>query len=61
MWDIKTKRAARGDYKVSDYRVYKKKVAQLKTIKRERELQENVKPRESRKIDGQLSRANAFW
>eukprot|EP00242_Pyramimonas_sp_CCMP2087_P004982 CAMPEP_0198219018 /NCGR_PEP_ID=MMETSP1445-20131203/72255_1 /TAXON_ID=36898 /ORGANISM="Pyramimonas sp., Strain CCMP2087" /LENGTH=124 /DNA_ID=CAMNT_0043896303 /DNA_START=86 /DNA_END=460 /DNA_ORIENTATION=+ len=61
LFDLRLKKAIRQDYKSSEFKVNKKKVAVLLTIKREKEIAEGITMRESRKMNKKASvRANAF-
>ena len=41
--------------------VLRKKVAMLKTIRRERELEQGVKKRESRRTDTMMALGRTYW
>jgi len=58
---MRMKRATRQEVKRHEFRVQRKKVAQIKTILRQRELAQGISKRESRKIDFARRRQNAFW
>lgn len=56
-------RAARipAQVKTHHFGLLRKKVAVLKTIRRERELEQGVAMRESRRADKRLQLSNPFW
>ena len=57
------KKATKQEVKCHQFVVLRKKVAMLKTIRRERELEQGIKKRESRKIDRGLrqSKTTGLW
>ena len=61
LFEMRMKRATRQEVKRHEFRVQRKKVAQIKTILRQRELAQGISKRESRKIDFARRRQNAFW
>ncbi|GAA0173685.1 hypothetical protein Leryth_026340 [Lithospermum erythrorhizon] len=50
---LRLQRAARNEFVQSDFRRMRKRIARLLTIKRERELEEGINKRLSRKLDRQ--------
>eukprot|EP00245_Coleochaete_scutata_P008019 TRINITY_DN23911_c0_g1_i1.p1 TRINITY_DN23911_c0_g1~~TRINITY_DN23911_c0_g1_i1.p1 ORF type:complete len:167 (-),score=41.52 TRINITY_DN23911_c0_g1_i1:358-822(-) len=48
---LRAKQATRAEFKPSDFRDARKKIARMMTVKREREIEEGVGKRESRKLD----------
>ncbi len=55
------KKATRQEVKAHHFVLLRKKVAMLKTIRRERELEQGIKKRESRSIDKTLRLNKTFW
>ena len=60
---LNVKKATKQEVKCHQFVVLRKKVAMLKTIRRERELEQGIKKRESRKIDRGLrqSKTTGLW
>lgn len=58
---LNVKKATKQEVKSHHFVLLRKKVAVLKTIKRERELAEGIKKRESRKADKEIARGTTFW
>mmetsp|Transcript_8367 Transcript_8367/g.15480 ORF Transcript_8367/g.15480 Transcript_8367/m.15480 type:complete len:112 (+) Transcript_8367:119-454(+) len=48
---LEMKKASRQEFKAHEMRAYKKKVAQLLTVKREREIEQGISKKESRKAE----------
>lgn len=59
--ELRILRAQRKEYKRHHFKLLRTKVAQLKTIMRERELAEGVGKRESRVADYQRSKETLYW
>jgi len=58
---LNVKKATKQDVKCHQFVVLRKKVAMLKTIRRERELEQGIKKRESRRIDKSKRMISTFW
>ena len=60
---LNVKKATKQEVKCHQFVVLRKKVAMLKTIRRERELEQGIKKRESRKIDRALrqTKTTGLW
>ncbi|KAI3762588.1 hypothetical protein L1987_53022 [Smallanthus sonchifolius] len=50
---LRLQRSARNDFKSSDFRRMRKRVARMLTVKREREIDDGIGKRQSRKLDRQ--------
>jgi len=61
MFEFRVKKAMRQEYKPHHAKFLRRKVAQLKTVVREREVAEGILKRESRKTDKQKQMANMYW
>lgn len=61
LFEMRMKRATRQDVKRHEFRVQRKKVAQIKTILRQREIAQGIGKRESRKRDKRRQRQNIYW
>ncbi|KAL7143975.1 hypothetical protein ABFS83_08G227400 [Erythranthe nasuta] len=48
---LRLQRSARNEFKSSDFKLMRKKVARMLTVKREREMEEGINKRLSRKLD----------
>ncbi|KAL3630198.1 60S ribosomal protein L29 [Castilleja foliolosa] len=48
---LRLQRSARNEFKSSDFRLMRKRIARMLTVKRERELEEGINKRLSRKLD----------
>ncbi|XP_002966464.2 50S ribosomal protein L29, chloroplastic isoform X2 [Selaginella moellendorffii] len=57
---MRCKKVTRQDYRVSDYKNMKKKIARMLTVKREREIERGIKPRESRKLKAKWKRSIVY-
>ena len=55
------KKAARQEVPTYSFKALKHKIAQLKTVRREREIEKGVGIRESRGLDYVMRRDNIFW
>ncbi|KAJ7571775.1 hypothetical protein O6H91_01G176900 [Diphasiastrum complanatum] len=53
---LRAKRALRQEFKSSEFGRMRKRIARMLTIKREREIEKGIKPRESRKLDKAMKR-----
>jgi len=51
IWNVKLAQAKREAFKQDQYRWNKHKIAQLKTVQREREIEQGIDKRESRKLE----------
>lgn len=58
---LNVKKATRQEVQCHQFVLLKRRVAVLKTIRRERELAEGVTKRESRKEDRKLALSKTFW
>ena len=58
---LNVKKATRQEVKAHHFALLRKKVAILKTVRRERELEQGVKKRESRAVDRQQRLGLTFW
>lgn len=58
---LSVKKATRQEVKAHHFALLRKKVAILKTVRRERELEQGVKKRESRKVDLLQTQTRTFW
>ncbi|GAV83903.1 Ribosomal_L29 domain-containing protein [Cephalotus follicularis] len=54
---LRLQRSARNEFKSSDFRRMRKRVARMLTVKRERELEEGIGKRLSRKLDRQWKKS----
>ncbi|XP_010027859.2 50S ribosomal protein L29, chloroplastic [Eucalyptus grandis] len=54
---LRLQKSARNEFKSSDFRRMRKRIARLLTVKREREIEEGIKKRLSRKLDRQWKRS----
>ncbi|CAK7334659.1 unnamed protein product [Dovyalis caffra] len=54
---LRLQRSARNEFKSSDFRCMRKRIARMLTVKREREIEEGVGKRLSRKLDRQWKRS----
>ncbi|CAM6061260.1 unnamed protein product [Sphagnum tenellum] len=48
---LRTKKATRQEYKSSEFRRMRKQIARMLTVRREREIEQGITMRESRKLD----------
>ena len=48
---LEMKKASRQEFKPHEFKMYKKKVAQLLTVKREKEIEQGISKRESRRAE----------
>ncbi|KAL3835004.1 hypothetical protein ACJIZ3_009740 [Penstemon smallii] len=48
---LRLQRSARNEFKSSDFRLMRKRIARMLTVRRERELEEGISKRLSRKLD----------
>mmetsp|Transcript_18470 Transcript_18470/g.35146 ORF Transcript_18470/g.35146 Transcript_18470/m.35146 type:complete len:124 (-) Transcript_18470:347-718(-) len=55
LFDLRIKKATRQEFKSSDFKFYKKKVATLLTVKRENEIAQGISKRESRALNRSTS------
>ena len=55
------KKATRQEVKCHQFVVLRRKVAMLKTLRRQRELEQGVNKRASRKTDKQMQLAKTYW
>jgi ribosomal protein L29 len=55
------KKAARQEVPTYSFKALKHKIAQLKTVRREREIEKGVGLREARGLDYVMRRDNTFW
>eukprot|EP00238_Polyblepharides_amylifera_P006291 CAMPEP_0196579074 /NCGR_PEP_ID=MMETSP1081-20130531/17541_1 /TAXON_ID=36882 /ORGANISM="Pyramimonas amylifera, Strain CCMP720" /LENGTH=123 /DNA_ID=CAMNT_0041898523 /DNA_START=91 /DNA_END=462 /DNA_ORIENTATION=+ len=51
LFDLRLKRATRQEYKSNEFKLLKKKVAAILTVKREKEIADGIGKRESRKLN----------
>lgn len=58
---LNVKKATRQEVKAHTFALLRRKVAMIKTVRRERELEQGISKRESRKADLTLTRAKTFW
>ncbi|GBG70737.1 hypothetical protein CBR_g8034 [Chara braunii] len=56
LFDLRMMQATRQEMKTSDYKRLKKRVAKMLTVKRERELEQGINKRQSRKVDKAFQR-----
>eukprot|EP00244_Chara_vulgaris_P011613 TRINITY_DN582_c0_g1_i3.p1 TRINITY_DN582_c0_g1~~TRINITY_DN582_c0_g1_i3.p1 ORF type:complete len:159 (+),score=40.39 TRINITY_DN582_c0_g1_i3:108-584(+) len=56
LFDLRMKQATRQEMKTSDYKRLKKRIAKMLTVKRERELEQGINKRQSRKVDKAFQR-----
>ncbi|RZC49136.1 hypothetical protein C5167_017562 [Papaver somniferum] len=54
---LRLQKSAREEFKSSDFRKMRKRVARMLTVRRERELEEGIKKRLSRKLDKQWKKS----
>jgi ribosomal protein L29 len=58
---LNVKKATRQEVKAHHFVLLRKKVAMLKTIRRERELEQGVKKRASRSLDTMMALTKTYW
>uniref|UniRef100_A0A7N1A280 Large ribosomal subunit protein uL29c n=1 Tax=Kalanchoe fedtschenkoi TaxID=63787 RepID=A0A7N1A280_KALFE len=54
---LRLQRSARNEFKSSEFRRMRKRVARMLTVKREREIEDGIKKRYSRKLDRQWKKS----
>ena len=55
------KKATRQEVKCHQFVLLKRKVAMLKTVRREREIAEGIKKRQSRATDTMMALSKTYW
>lgn len=58
---LNVKKATKQEVKCHQFVVLRKKVAMLKTIRREREIEQGIKKRESRSLDKAKRLSSTYW
>ena len=60
LFELRMRQSTRKEYKGHHFGILKKKIAQIRTVKREREVSEGVNKRDSRKIKREERAANIY-
>ena len=60
LFELRMRQSTRKEYKGHHFGILKKKIAQIRTVKREREVTEGVNKRDSRKIKREERSANIY-
>jgi large subunit ribosomal protein L29 len=60
LYELRIRQSTRKEYKGSHFGILKAKIAQIRTVKREREIAEGVNKRDSRKIKREEKNANLY-
>ncbi len=58
---LNVKKATRQEVKCHQFVLLRRKVAMLKTVRREREIEQGIKKRASRSMDTMMALTKTFW